>query len=89
MVRLFVRHAVADYGEWRKEYDAFDSQRRSMGVTGDAVYQSVEDPNDVTVTHDFDEVESAKAVMSSEELRAAMHNAGVQGQPQIWITSPS
>ena len=89
MVRLFVRHAVADYGDWRRGYDAFDSQRRSMGVTDDAVYQSVEDPNDVTVTHDFDQVEAAKALMSSDELRTAMQNAGVQGQPQIWITSPS
>ena len=38
MVRLFVRHTVADYGAWRKAYDAFDAQRAPMGVISHAVY---------------------------------------------------
>ena len=37
MVRMFVRHDVADYDAWRQGYDAFDSTRRSLGVTGQAV----------------------------------------------------
>jgi hypothetical protein len=49
MVRLFIRHNVEDYQAWRKEYDEFDRQRRSMGVTDDAVFQSIDNPNDVTV----------------------------------------
>ena len=31
MVRLFVRHGVADYEAWRKVYDEFDAQRRPTG----------------------------------------------------------
>jgi len=27
--------------------------------------------------------------MTSDELKSAMANAGVQGQPEVWITSPS
>ncbi len=38
MVRLFVRHPVANYAAWRKAYDEFDAQRRTMGVTAHAVY---------------------------------------------------
>jgi hypothetical protein len=38
MVRLFVRHPVADYAAWRRVYDDFDEERRGMGVTGHAVY---------------------------------------------------
>src|SRR5262245_24038172 len=52
MVRLFIRHDVADYDAWRQVYDEFDSTRRGLGVTGDAVFQSVDNPNDVTVWHD-------------------------------------
>jgi hypothetical protein len=44
MVRLFVRHNVADYGAWRKAYDEFDEERAAMGVTGDAVFQSIDNP---------------------------------------------
>src|SRR6266542_3749774 len=42
MVRLFVRHPVSDYATWREHYDAFDDERRGMGVTGDAVFRSVD-----------------------------------------------
>jgi heme-degrading monooxygenase HmoA len=86
-VRLYVRHGVGDYAAWRAVYDDFDTQRRSMGVTGDEVFQSVDDPNDVTVWHDFDSEDSARAFASSDELREASTEAGVQGQPQVWFTS--
>ena len=89
MVRLFVRHDVADYASWRKGYDEFDEKRRSMGVTGDAVYKELENPNDVTVTHDFESEDEARAFVSSAELKGAMENAGVVGEPQVWLASPS
>jgi len=89
VIRLFVRHTVADPGAWRKGYDDFDATRRSMGVTDDAVYQSIDSPNDITVTHDFESDSAAQAFMTSDELKSAMANAGVQGQPEVWITSPS
>jgi hypothetical protein len=85
MVRMFVRHNVQDYEAWRKAYDELDQQRRSMGVTGDAVFQSIDDPNDVTAWHDFDTAEAARAFVASEEVRDAMQRAGVQAEPQLWF----
>jgi quinol monooxygenase YgiN len=89
MVRMFIRHNIADYGAWREGYDAFDAMRSSMGVTANAVYQSVDDPNDVTVTHDFEDADAARAFTSSPELRGAMENAGVTSEPMIWVTNAS
>ena len=89
MVRLFIRHNVEDYQAWRKAYDEFDQQRRSMGVSGDAVFRSIDDPNDVTVWHDFEIAEVARAFASSDALRNVMQRAGVQGEPQIWFTTES
>ena len=89
MVRLFIRHNVDDYQAWRQGYDDFDEQRRSMGVTGDAVYQSIDDPSDVTAWHDFDTAEEAQAFVGSDELKNAMQNAGVQGEPEIWFVTES
>jgi hypothetical protein len=60
-----------------------------MGVRGDAVFQSTDDPNDVTVWHDFDSAESAVAFVESARLREVMEAAGVAGEPQIWFTSPA
>jgi hypothetical protein len=87
MVRLYIRHAVTDYEAWRKAYDAFDPERRSMGVVGDAVYRAVGDPNDVTVWHDFDTKEAAEAFTTSDRLREVMTGAGVKGQPEVWTVA--
>jgi hypothetical protein len=86
-VRLFVRHDVADYAAWRKSYDGFDATRRKLGVTAQVVYQSSDNPNDVTVTHDFKTLEKAKAFAASAELKTAMQSAGVKGTPQIWFAT--
>jgi hypothetical protein len=82
---MFVRHSVTDYGTWRKGYDDFDPERPGFGVRGHAVFQAVGDPTDVTVYHDFDNVEAAEAFVGSERLREVMEAAGVTGEPQIWI----
>ena len=84
-MRLFVRHNVADYKVWRKAYDEFDAERRALAVTGHAVFQSVDDPNDVTVWHDFSNAQSAKDFASNPRLKEVMGKAGVKGTPQIWF----
>ena len=83
-VRMYVRHEVTDYAAWRKIYDGFDARRRKLGVTAQAVYRSVDDPNDLTVTHDFASADKAKRFAASPDLKAAMEKGGVKGVPQIW-----
>jgi hypothetical protein len=87
MATLFVRHTVADYAAWRRIFDDFAPQQDAMGVTDKAVYRAVGDPNDITVTHDFATLEEAPAFAGSEELKAAMHDAGVTSAPTIWFTN--
>jgi hypothetical protein len=89
MVRLFVRIDVADYETWRKVYDQFYGEQVALGVVGSAAFQLVDDPNDVTVWHDFETAGVARAFVSSDTLRNAMQRAGVQGEPQIWFTTES
>ena len=88
-VRMFVRHDVADYAAWRKGYDSVAAMQRSGGVTAQAVYQSTNNPNNVTVTHDFKSLEKAKAFAASVDLKAAMQKAGVKGAPHIWFAMPT
>jgi heme-degrading monooxygenase HmoA len=85
-VRLFVHHEVADYSAWRKAYDASTSFQKSHGVTAQSVWQSVDNPNEVTVTHDFKTAEAAKAFLANPELKAVMEKGGVKGAPHTWIT---
>jgi len=87
MATLFVRHRVADFQKWKGAFDDFDAERQSMGVTMHGVYQLDGDPNDVTVYHNFETLEAAKAFASSDRLRETMQKAGVEGHPDIWFTT--
>ena len=86
MATLFVRHKVEDFGMWKKAYDAFDKERKTMGVTGHGVYQLEGNPNDVTVFHKFDNMNTAKDFASSDRLKEIMKGAGVIGKPDMWFT---
>jgi hypothetical protein len=87
MTTLFVRHTVSDYQAWRKGYESVAPMQKAHGVTAEAVYQAIDNPNDVTVTHDFVTPAQAKAFAESPDLREAMKRAGVVGVPNIWFTT--
>ena len=89
MIRMFVRHQVTDYAKWRAAYDSFKPEHPAMGVRAEAVYQTAGEPNDVTVTHDFDNLEAAKGFVAMPRLKDAMQEAGVSGEPTIWFTEPA
>jgi len=86
MVTMFVKHDVDDYGNWKRAYDEFASTRKELGVTGASVHRSANDPNALTVTHQFKDLNAATAFANSEELKSAMAKAGVAGHPDIWFT---
>ncbi len=83
MATMIVRHKVNDFAKWKRVYDDFQPTAKSMGATASAVYCDVDDPNDVTVTHEFATLAAAQALAASAELRAAMETAGVAGPPDI------
>jgi hypothetical protein len=87
MTTMFVRHTVADYAVWRRIFDDFAPTQEALGVTDKAVYQAADNPNDVTVTHEFGTLDEAKAFAGSPKLKAAMHEAGVISAPTIWFTT--
>ncbi len=87
MATLFVRHKVKEYGAWKAAYDAFDEERKKMGVIGHGVYQADDNPNDVTVYHDFDTMDTAKEVAGSARTKEVMNSAGVQGAPDMWFVN--
>jgi hypothetical protein len=87
MTMLFVRHAVANYEEWRKVYDSVGPLQKSAGVTAEAVYRGTDNPNDITITHEFGSAEAAVAFAGSDDLKNAMQRAGVVGAPTIWFAN--
>lgn len=86
MVRLFVRHMVEDFEKWHRGYAEGTEFRREGGVQKDGVHQAVDDPNDVTIFHDFPDYATAQAFMGRDDLKQKMDDLGVRGKPTVWIT---
>ena len=72
-----VHHPVADFDAWKKMYDDFAPIQAEHGVQAHQVLRSIENPNDVIVTHTFDSPETARAFFAMPELKEAMSEAGV------------
>jgi heme-degrading monooxygenase HmoA len=87
MATLFVRHKVSDFNTWKKAYEAFDAERKTMGVTDHGVYQVDGNPNEVTIYHHFESMDSAKAFVGSARLKEVMKSAGVAGTPEMWFAT--
>jgi heme-degrading monooxygenase HmoA len=85
MTTAFIQHKVTDYADWKAVYDSVGEMQKHDGVIAQAVYQSVEDPNDVTVTHEFATLEAAQTFLASDDLKQAMEHAHVASKPIVWF----
>jgi hypothetical protein len=56
-------------------------------VTAQAVYRAIDNPNDITVTHEFATLEAAQTFSKLDELKTAMRTGGVLGAPTVWFTN--
>ncbi len=63
-----VRHRVADFDAWKKVYDGFAPVQAEHGVHAQ-VLRSIENPNDVIVTHTLDSRDAARAFFAMPEPR--------------------
>ena len=81
---VIVHHKVEDYAKWRSVFDEHAEVRKNAGATGNnRVFQSVDDPNAMTIVLEWESTEKAKQFAESDELKAAMQKAGTIGKPDI------
>lgn len=85
MNHLLIRHKVADFTKWKAAYDAHAETRRTAGLTELHLLRSTDDPNEVVLLFSVTDLAKAKALTTSEDLRAIMQKAGVIDKPDIWF----
>ena len=81
MIIVAIQHPVADYDAWKAVYDA--SNPGTMGAVFARVNRMVGNPNMITVVAGFETLAAAEAAMNSSDLKDAMKEAGVTGEPRI------
>lgn len=84
MPYILVQHGVEDYEKWKEVFDE-KADRQAAGSRGGQVFRSADDPNEVTVLLEWDDMGNARAFSGSDKLREEMQRAGVSGQPHVYF----
>ena len=83
--RLGVSHAVGDYEKWKKEFDADEPIRAEAGLELRAISTNADDPLMINVMFATDNIDKAKNLINSEELRKRMAEGGVRSEPVFTV----
>ena len=83
MTHVLVRHNVADFAKWKPVYDAHLAARQKAGLREKNLLRSVNNPNEVVLLFEAEDLKKAQAFTESSDLLAAMQEAGVVGKPEI------
>ena len=84
MAHLLVRHKVESYAKWRPAFNEHDANRVAAGQVGaPQVFRSGDDPWEVVILMEWDELERARQFVSSPNLKEVMEHAGVTDEPTI------
>jgi len=77
MPHLLVRQRFEEFDRWKPVFDRLAPARAAAGCRSTAVFRNLEDPHEVVVLFEFDDLARAREHMGSAELHAAWRDAGV------------
>ena len=86
---VLIRHKVRSFNEWKPAYDAHLPEREAAGMTESHLLQGKDDPNEVIILFEADDLAKARVLMESEEIREVMQKAGVMDKPDIFYLTAS
>ena len=85
MVTVILSHEVKNFSEWKKVFDADETNRQQVGVKTHGIYTAVDNPNLVSVINEIPSLEALNEMMSNPDMKAKMEAAGVIGMPEVKI----
>jgi hypothetical protein len=92
MATLHIEHGIKDFATWKAAFDRFADKRTEAGVTGQRIYQPLDDSRHVVVQLDFPGVDQARAFLSFLEQRVwstPANSPGLDGRPTARVLVPA
>jgi quinol monooxygenase YgiN len=83
MLAMLIRHKVADERAWQPVFDENRMTRRANGCQQEHVFRNADDPNELVVLLEWDDLERARLYADSDDLRLALMRSGVIGEAEI------
>jgi quinol monooxygenase YgiN len=77
MPHLLVQQRIEEFDRWKEVFDRLGEARAAASCRSTAVFRNREDPHEVVVLFEFDDLARAREHMGSAELRSAWRDAEV------------
>lgn len=85
MAVVFVSHHVKDFDMWKPVFDRDEEVRTDAGMRSLSIYRGEEDPNEVSMLFEVDDLDRMNKMISSPEMKVKMKEAGVDSDFEIKI----
>ncbi len=82
---MFIRHKVRDFKSWKAGYDAHQPKRDEAGLTEKYLLRNSDDPSEVLILLEAQDLGRAKAFAASADLREKMKELGVVDKPDVYF----
>jgi hypothetical protein len=86
--RLGVTHEVEDYERWKKIFDEDEGIRAKANLELRAISLDADNAHMVNIMFATENIEEAKSLINSDELRKRMQLAGVRSEPVFTVFVP-
>ena len=83
MAYQIFRNTVKDYSKWKSVFDENGSTRKARGSIGAQVLRGADNPNELCILIEWENVQNARDFAASDTLREAIEKAGVTSKPEI------
>ena len=77
MPHVLVHQRIEEFDRWKEVFDRLAPARAAASCRSTALFRNLEDPHEVVVLFEFDDLARAREHMTSPELRKAWRDAGV------------
>lgn len=68
MANMLVRHKISDYANWKSVFDEHGATRKAMGCKGGQILRNADNPNEIIVLLEWDDVKKAREFAESPTL---------------------
>ena len=77
MPHVLVHQRISEFDRWKEVFDRLGPARAAASCRSAAVFRNREDPREVVVLFEFDDLARARQYVGGTELRRAWADAGV------------
>jgi heme-degrading monooxygenase HmoA len=84
MAYTVTHFTVQDFAAFRQTFAAGEALRKAHGSRGAHLFQNPSAPNEVVLLGEWEDLERARQLLQSSELRERQQQAGVLGRPDLY-----